>query len=236
MVVWFARFASRPHHITPSAPGGGVPLAIRALLLDHDGTLVDSYEGIARCMRLTCRDLGVPEMTEEEILASIGPTIEERFAELWGEDAAGEAAAIYRSHYEARGAAGVRVLPGVKKTLETLSRRGILMACVSNKAWFFCKGQLDRAGLLPFIQAVVGHRQGHPPKPAPDMLFAAMKALGARPEETLMIGDTATDVRAARNASIPAWIVKGRYARREEIRKSNPDRYLESLADLPRLL
>ena len=103
MVAWFARFASRPHHITPSRPEGGVPPAIRALLLDHDGALVDGCEGIARRMRLTCRDPGVAEMTEEEILASIGPTIEDRFAELRGEDAAGEAAAIYRSHYEARG-------------------------------------------------------------------------------------------------------------------------------------
>lgn len=89
MVAWFARFASRPHHITPSAPGGGVPPAIRALLLDHDGALVNGCEGIARRIRLTCRDPGIAEMTED------------RFAELRGEDAAGEAAAIYRSHYEA---------------------------------------------------------------------------------------------------------------------------------------
>ena len=41
-------------------------MAIRALLLDHDGTLVDSYEGIAKCMRLMCRDLGVPEMSDAE--------------------------------------------------------------------------------------------------------------------------------------------------------------------------
>ena len=63
-------------------------MAIRAILLDHDGTLVDSYDGIAKCMRLMCRDLGVPEMSDAEILASIGPTLEERFTQLWGEDMA----------------------------------------------------------------------------------------------------------------------------------------------------
>lgn len=145
-------------------------------------------------------------------------------------------AAIYRSHYETHGAEGVRVLPGVRKTLAALARRGIRMARVSNKAWFFCERQLGRAGLLPFIETVIGHRRGYPPKPAPDMLLAAMEALGAKPEETLMIGDTIADIRAARSASIPAWIVKGRYARPQDIRAAKPDRRLEKLENVLRLL
>ncbi len=211
-------------------------MAIRALLLDHDGTLVDSYEGIAKCMRLTCRDLGVPDVSDAEILASIGPTIEERFAELWGEDAAGEAVRLYRSHYEAHNIAGTRAVPGARKTLEALAGRGILMACVSNKTWFFCERQLAHVGLLPYIETVLGHRQGYAPKPDPEMLFAALESLGVPPEEALMIGDTTTDIRAARNASIPVWIVRGKYAQPDEIQKWRPDKYLEKLDDILQFL
>ncbi|MDE0330908.1 MAG: HAD-IA family hydrolase [Nitrospinae bacterium] len=211
---------------------GNAHLAIRALLLDHDGTLVDSYEGIAKCMRLMCRDMGVPEMSDAQILASIGPTLEERFTQLWGEDMAEEAVAIYRSHYKVHNVAGTHIIPGVKKTLETLAGRGIQMACVSNKAWFFCKEQLEHVGLLPYIREVFGHRQGYAPKPDPEMLFAAIKSLEVKPEEVVMVGDTTTDLQAARNASIPAWIIKGKYSQHNEIIKLNPDRYLEKLEDV----
>ncbi len=207
-------------------------MSIRALLLDHDGTLVDSYEGIAMCMRLMCRDLGVTEMSDAEILASIGPTLEDRFTQLWGEDTANEAVRIYRAHYKVHNAAGTQIIPGVKKTLETLAHMGIQMACVSNKAWFFCREQLEHVGLLPYIRAVFGHRQGYAPKPAPEMLFAAIKLLEVKPEEVVMVGDTTTDLQAARNASIPAWIVKGKYSQHYEIMKLKPDKYLEKFEDI----
>lgn len=224
------------HTTTIHAGTGSVRLAIRALLLDHDGTLVDSYEGIAKCMRLTCRDLGVREVSEAEILASIGPTIEERFAELWGEEAAAAAVRLYRAHYEAHNIAGTRVVPGARRTLQALARRGIRMACVSNKARVFCERQLAHAGLLPYIETVLGHRQGYAPKPDPEMLFAALEALGAPPEEALMVGDTATDIRAARNAAIPVWIVRGKYAQPDEIRRWRPDKYLEKIDDILRFV
>ncbi len=233
MVLWFADFASGlNHNMVMHAWMESTHMAIRALLLDHDGTLVDSYEGIAKCMRLMCRDLGVPEMSDAEILASIGPTLEDRFTELWGGDMAEEAVRIYRSHYKVHNAAGTHIIPGVKKTLETLAHRGIRMACVSNKAWFFCKEQLEHVGLLPYIQTVFGHRQGYAPKPDPEMLFAAIESLEVKPDEVVMVGDTTTDLQAARNASIPAWIIKGKYSQHSEIRKLNPDKYLEKLEDI----
>lgn len=237
MVLWFADFASGLNHIMlMHAWMENTHMAIRALLLDHDGTLVDSYDGIAKCMRLMCRDLGVPEMSDAEILASIGPTLEERFTQLWGEDMANEAVRIYRSHYKVHNAAGTHIIPGAKKTLETLAHRGIQMACVSNKAWFFCKEQLEHVGLLPYIRAVFGHRQGYAPKPDPEMLYAAIKSLEVKPEEVVMVGDTTTDLQAARNASIPAWIIKGKYSQHSEILKLNPDKYLEKLEDLLELI
>ncbi len=211
-------------------------MAARALLFDHDGTLVDSYEGIARSMRLTCRDLGVPEMTEEEIRASIGPTLEERFAELWGEAGAEEAARIYRAHYEAHLLSGTRLLPGVRPTLEALAAQGVPMACVSNKTWTVCRRQLAHFGLLVWMRAVFGHRQGFPPKPHPAMVQAALEALGVGREEAVLVGDTPIDVAAARAAGVEAWLVRGRYASQGDIDQARPDRILENFESILNLI
>lgn len=203
-------------------------MPVRAILFDHDGTLVDSYPGIALCLRLTCRDLGKPEMSEEEVRASIGPTLEDRFAELWGSAAAGEAARIYRSHYETHFLSGTRLLSGVKPTLEALDARGLPMACITNKSWNYCVRQLEHFGLRERMKVVFGNLQGFPPKPDPAMALAALETLGARPEEAVLVGDTAIDVRTARAAGVQAWVVPSEYASQEAIERERPHKMLEN--------
>lgn len=203
-------------------------MPVRAILFDHDGTLVDSYPGIARCLRLTCRDLGRPEMTEEEVRASIGPTLEDRFAQLWGSAVAGEATRIYRSHYAVHFLTGTRLLGGVKPTLEALAARGILMACVTNKSHDYCVRQLEHFGLLEWMKVVYGNLQGFPPKPDPAMALAALKALGVPPGEAALVGDTAIDVRTARAAGVQAWVVPSKYTSREAIEREHPHKMLEN--------
>ncbi|MEK6710896.1 MAG: HAD family hydrolase [Nitrospinota bacterium] len=203
-------------------------MPLRAILFDHDGTLVDSYPGIALCMRLTCRDLGKPEMTEEEVQASIGPTLEERFAELWGPVAAAEAARIYRSHYEVHFLSGTRLLEGVKPTLDALAARGIPMACVTNKSWNYCVRQLEHFGLRERMRVVYGNLQGFPPKPNPAMVLAALEVLGVGPQEAVLVGDTAIDVRTAHAAGVQAWVVPSAYTPREDIEKERPHKMLKN--------
>ena len=203
-------------------------MPVRAILFDHDGTLVDSYPGIARCMRLTCRDLGKPEMTEEEVRGSIGPTLEDRFAELWGEGQAAEATRIYRAHYAVHFLTGTRLLEGVKPTLEALAARGVPMACVTNKSWDYCVRQLEHFGLLGWMRVVYGNRQGFPPKPDPAMALAALEVLGVPPGEAVLVGDTAIDVRTARSAGVQAWVVPSEYTSREAIKQKHPHKMLEN--------
>ncbi|MEE9274858.1 MAG: HAD family hydrolase [bacterium] len=204
----------------------------RAVIFDHDGTLVDSYEGIARCMRLTCRDLGKPEMSEEEVQGSIGPTLEARFAELWGEGAAEEAARVYRSHYEVHFISGTRILPGVTETLAALAERGIGMACVSNKSRGYCVRQLEHFGLMERMEVVYAAKQGLPSKPDPAMVHAALRDLGTAPEEAVLVGDTPIDVEAARAAGVAAWVVKSRYTPAEVIARARPDKVINEFREI----
>ena len=207
-------------------------MPIRAILFDHDGTLVDSYEGIARCMSLTCRDIGKPEMSEEEVRASIGPSLEERFTDIWGTEISESAAKIYRAHYETHFISGTRILPGVKETLDAIARKNILIACVTNKTWTYCVRQLEHFGLMNRMVAVIGAKQGLPPKPDPAMLHAALDKLQVSHGEAAMVGDTPIDVAAARAAGVEAWAVRGEFATLGEIKKASPDKYFETISQI----
>lgn len=211
-------------------------MSIRAVIFDHDGTLVDSYEGIAECMRLTCRDLGKPEMSEPEILASIGPTLENRFTELWGEEAAERGVRIYRAHYEKHFLSGTRVLPGVLDTLEQIAAKRIPMACVTNKTYTYAVQQLEHFHLLERMSVVYGNRQGLPPKPDPAMVHAAIGKLGITPEEAVLVGDTPIDVTAARAAKVQSWVVLGSYASLDSIRRAGPDKIFHRFSEILKFL
>ncbi len=211
-------------------------MAIRGILFDHDGTLVDSYEGIEKCMQLTCRDLGKPEMTNAEIRASIGPTLEDRFTELWGAETTTEAARIYREHYEIHFVSGTRLLPGVAETLNAIAARRIPIACVTNKTWNYCVRQLEHFGLMERMDAVIGFKQGYPAKPDPAMLHAALKEIRIDPEDAVMVGDTPIDVAAAHAAGVRAWVVRSAYSTREEIECARPDQYFDQITNILDLL
>ncbi len=205
-------------------------MTIRAVLFDHDGTLVDSYEGIALCMALTCRDIGQPKMSDEEVRASIGPSLEDRFTQLWGAEVSKRAARIYRSHYETHFLSGTRILPGVKETLDAIAEKGLPIACVTNKTWGYCVRQLEHFGLMERMAVVMGAKQGLPPKPDPAMLNAALEKLGIEPEAAMMVGDTPIDINAARAAGVRSCAVAGDFATREEMDQARPDIYIDQIS------
>lgn len=207
-------------------------MEIRAIIFDHDGTLVDSYKGIAHCLQLTCHDLGKPKLTEEEILASIGPTLEERFAQLWGEMEAEKGARLYRDHYEKHFLNGSRLIPGVKDTLDAIDAKGVHMACVTNKTWNYCLRQLEHFRLAGKMKVIYGNKQGLRAKPEPDMLFAALDYLKIEPKEAVMVGDTPIDVATAKAAGVRPWAVQSQYASREKLENAGPEKIFEKIADI----
>ncbi|MBT3435071.1 MAG: HAD family hydrolase [Nitrospinaceae bacterium] len=225
------RLTTRAYHATParSLAAGKETMKIRAILFDHDGTLVDSYEGIARCMHLTCRDLGKPELNDAEVRASIGPTLENRFAELWGSEISEHAAKVYRSHYEIHFISGTKLIEGVRETLDAIADMGFLIACVTNKTQTYCVRQLEHFDLMKRMECVVGARQGYAPKPDPAMILAVLEKLDLTPEEAVMVGDTPIDVAASHAAGVQAWAVGGNYASKDELNLAEPNHFFEDI-------
>ena len=171
-------------------------------------------------------------MTTEEIRASIGPTLEDRFTELWGGKAATEAARIYREHYEVHFVSGTRLLSGVAETLDAIAEKGMPIACVTNKTWNYCVRQLEHFGLMERMDIVIGFKQGFPPKPDPAMLQAALEKMGIAPDDAAMVGDTPIDVAAARAAGVRAWAVRSDYSTREEMERAGADLHFEQITNI----
>jgi HAD superfamily hydrolase (TIGR01662 family) len=143
---------------------------------------------------------------------------------------------LYRQHHATVFIENTHLLRGARETLESLHRHGMKIAVCSNKLSTFTRQLIAALGLAPFVCGVLGPDHVPQPKPAPDMLLAALERLQVRPAEALYVGDMSVDVQTARAAGVQVWVVSTGSESLEQLRAAKPDRILDRLADLPGLI
>ena len=181
-------------------------MPLKGVIYDLDGTLIDSREDLADSVNAMLARLSLPEReprvihgfigegAERLIRRSLGPRHEARYA---------EAAPIWREEYGRRLLAKTRLYGGVDALLRVPPEaRGVL----TNKPGGFAREILRGLGVESAFQAVVGGDEA-PRKPAPDGLLRLCAALGARPRDALLVGDSAVDLATARAAEVPVCAV-----------------------------
>lgn len=186
---------------------------VRAVLLDLDGTLVDTAPDLAAAANRMLADLGRPSLDVDEIRNYVGKGVENlirRCLEATG-GSAGEEARRALESFDRHYVAGIAHLslpyPGVLKGLAVLESAGIAMGCVTNKPARFTEPLLELTGLRGFFGVVVsGDTVAHKKPHAEPMLHAAAK-LGVAPREALVVGDSLNDVLSARAAGCPVVVV-----------------------------
>ncbi|MFN3547690.1 MAG: HAD family hydrolase [Mesorhizobium sp.] len=209
-----------------------------AVLFDLDGTLIDSVPDIAAATNELLARHGCAALGEDEVRGMIGHGVSTlvrrafaaRSIPLDGaalEARVAEMMPIYGRHLVNL----TTVLPGASECLEALAGSGVRLAVVSNKPMPFTRAICDYYGFSRHVAAVQGAEAHIPRKPAPDMLHAALGALGAGRARAVMVGDGAADVEAARAAGLPVVIVRGGYGA-EPAEAVSPDLVIDSLADL----
>ncbi len=209
----------------------------RAVLLDFDGTLADSFGAITASTNHVRRAYGLPDLPEQEVRRHVGLGLAHLMADLVPNAPVDAAVALYREHHLTVMLTGTKLLPGVADTLATLSRRGYRMAVCSNKRAEFTRSLVDHLGLRPTVADVLGPDDvGGRAKPDPAMLLEALRRLGDSPAGGVYVGDMAVDVQAGRAAGLPVWLVLGGAADRDAAEQAGPDRVLDSFAGLMRLL
>ena len=209
-----------------------------AVLFDLDGTLIDSVPDIAAATNelLALHDLAA--LGVDEVRAMIGHGVSTLVRRAFAarstplEGAALEARVAEMMPIYGRHLVNLTVvLPGASECLETLAGEGVRLAVVSNKPMPFTRAICDHYGFSRHVAAVQGAEPHIRQKPAPDMLLAALDAMGAARGRAVMVGDGAADVAAARAAGLPVVIVRGGYGA-EPAEDFKPDLVIDGLADL----
>jgi phosphoglycolate phosphatase len=208
------------------------------LILDLDGTLLDTAPGLTEALNLALAEAGRPELALADVKRMVGDGVDaliERAATATGGPLAPAALAGVAARYRAlmRAAAPPAAFPGVHAALGKLNEQGIKLAVCTNKPEAAAREVLDRTRLIPFLDAVIG-ADAAPLKPDPAMVLRALAALGAGADESALIGDSEVDVATARAAKLPVVLMEHGYVR--SALPAGADATARSFAELPAAL
>jgi phosphoglycolate phosphatase len=179
---------------------------LKALLLDLDGTLVDTPRAIVDVAQGTLAALGLPQADPQAIRDTIGLPLPIALAQLIGTGPAGAADAVeiyrvlWRTHVTPR--IPELLYPGVREGLQELKRADFRLAVVTGKAQDGADSTVAAAGFEDMMDVVLGYTSVANPKPAPDIAVAALERLGVSPSDALVVGDSTHDLEMARRAGI----------------------------------
>jgi phosphoglycolate phosphatase len=179
----------------------------RTLVLDLDGTLVDSVPDLAAALNRLMAARALPGFAEPEVMRMVGDgarmLVERAFA---ARDRAPDATALaeFLADYGANAAVRTRAFPGVAETLATLADAGWGLAVCTNKPEAPARLLLAALGLDGFFAAIGGGDSFPVRKPDPGHLLATLHAAGGTPGRALMAGDHHNDMLAAAGLGMPA--------------------------------
>ena len=206
---------------------------VRALIFDLDGTLIDSKLDLALAVNATLEHMGRRALAHEQIYGYVGDGASMLVKRALGDgttDADAEAGLSYFLSYRAHMLDNTITYPGVREGLALLQHHP--MAVLTNKPVRFSQGILDGLGIAGYFRFVYGGNSFQTKKPDPEGVNVLLRDLAVAPLEAMMIGDSAVDVRTARNAG--TWACGVTYGLGAEgLRAHPPDLMLDSLADLP---
>jgi phosphoglycolate phosphatase len=184
----------------------------RTLVLDLDGTLVDSVPDLAAALNRLMAARGLAAFTRPETAAMVGDGVErllERAFGARGQGLDGPALAAFSSDYAAHAAVETRPFPGAAAGLRALADEGWRLAVCTNKPEAAARALLSALGLAELLAAVGAGDSFPTRKPDPAHLLATLRAAGGVPERAVMTGDHANDIKAAHGAGVPcifaAW-------------------------------
>lgn len=217
------------------------PADLVLVIFDLDGTLVDSVADLHRALCLMYNDLGKPEASIEQVRAWVGNgaamlvaralVYAEAVAEPdHAEPEFAQAYARFMHHYAQVSGELAQCYEGVHALLASIREQGLHLALVTNKPIQFTHPLIARLGLA--FDLVLGGDSLSQKKPSPLPLKHCLDHFSCRPEQAVMIGDSKSDVLAARAAQIKSIAVSYGYNHGEPISAQKPDLLVDSLTEL----
>lgn len=214
------------------------------ILIDLDGTLVDSVPDLVYCVDEMMQRLGLPTCGEARVRTWVGNGVERLVkraltGELYAEPDPAlfeKALPVFMELYSVNNSVRSRLYPGVREGLELFKAAGYKLGCVTNKAGRFTEPLLADLGIKPFFGIIVSGDTLPQKKPDPAPLRHAADFFKVPAERALMLGDSMHDVEAARNAGFAVVCVSYGYNHGKDIRESKPDAVIGAFPELLSLL
>ncbi len=216
----------------------------KMVLIDVDGTLVDSVPDLAYCVDEMLKQLGMPTRGEAAVREWVGNGVVRLTERALVNDLNGypdqalfdKAMPIFNELYAENTSKRSKLYDGVLDGMEFLKSLDLKIGCVTNKAAQFTIPLLKDLGLHDEFEVIICGDTLEKKKPDPAPLLYASKQLGVKPEDSLMLGDSKSDVKAARAADFAIICVSYGYNHGEDIRHYEPDAVIDSMAELVNLI
>jgi phosphoglycolate phosphatase len=208
-----------------------------SVLLDLDGTLIDSQPGILASCMAAVRALGHEPNEIRDIQRIIGPPLEEIMQFLlqpYGDDRIGEAVLAFRQHYGEIGLLGSELYPGIGDSLRAMQQAGLRVYLATSKRAVFARRILDHLELAPYFDGIHGSVPSGELDHKPELLAHILSEHGISPERSLMVGDRRYDISGAHAVGMRGLGVLWGYGTRDELETAGADQLVESTADLAR--
>ncbi|MDP2741842.1 MAG: phosphoglycolate phosphatase [Hydrogenophaga sp.] len=225
---------------------------ISAVIVDLDGTMVDTIGDFEVALNHTLSDLGLPPVERALIERTVGKGSEHLVRSVLAHQLAlpevvssGSVALTwpqaqmielalerYQHHYSFTNGQYADVYPGVAAGLQALRASGLRLACLTNKPLSFARALLEIKGLDGHFAHVFGGDSFDRKKPDPLPLIKTCEALGTAPAQTLMVGDSQNDALAARAAGCPVALVTYGYNHGDPIAEAPHDLLVDSLDEI----
>ncbi len=220
------------------------PLSLKAVVIDLDGTLLNTAPDLAEAATRMAAELGLPPTGLDTIKTYIGNGVSRLVKRVLTRDMDAEpdaplfarALPVYEKHYAEVVSRESRPFPGVVEGLQAMKAAGYRLACITNKAEKFTVPLLKDTGLFDYFELILSGDTLPKRKPDPLPLQHACQFFGITPSELLLIGDSLNDTQAARAAGCHVFCVPYGYNRGRSVEELDLDAVVPSLLDATRLM
>jgi len=214
------------------------------IMIDVDGTLVDSVPDLAYCVDEMMVELGMEKRGEDKVRHWVGNGVSKLVeraitGELEGQldkELFNKAYPIFLNYYAENTAKRTCLYEGVREGLDYLSLQGYHLGCVTNKATQFTHPLLKELGIIDYFKIVISGDTLAKKKPDPMPLLYGAEYFGVKPKGCLMIGDSVSDVKASRSAGFDIICMSYGYNHGNNIADEKPDLVIDSMTELAKFL
>ncbi|MGJ5025146.1 HAD hydrolase-like protein [Bradyrhizobium sp. SZCCHNS3002] len=210
---------------------------VHSVLLDLDGTLIDSRPGIAASALAALRSLGHAPDDTLDVTAVIGPPLQDMLRVLLqahGDGRVDEAVVAYREHYGEIGLFGSTLYPGIREALQAMRDAGLRIYLATSKRELFARRILEHLDLISYFQAIHGSVPSGALDHKPELLAHILTERNIAARDSLMVGDRRHDIAGAHAVKMRSLGALWGYGSRDELETAGADRLVENPDDLAR--